>query len=193
METSDEDLILQYQNGKSEAYQVLFERYKKPILNFALRILGNRADAEDATGEVFLVLLINKTAYNPKAKFKTWLYTVTRNTCISKLRKRKSVFSLWTKREGEDEYEPWDIPDEGDSPGVALVKKEEEMAVKIAVQKLPEPQKSALILREYHSLNYEQISQILGVSTSNVKILIFRARERLKVELTSFLNEGGSR
>lgn len=191
MEANDEDLILAYQKGNSEAYQVLFERYKKPILNYALRILGNRADAEDAAGEVFLVLITDRSAYNPKAKFITWLYTVTRNTCISKIRKRKNVFSLWSRREGEEDSE-WEIPDTQDLASVELVKKEEAAAVKMAVQRLPEPQKSALILREYHALSYEQISEILNVSTANVKVLIFRARERLKAELSSFLNEGGT-
>ena len=70
--------------------------------------------------------------------------------------------------------------------------KEKEMAgeVKKAIEKLPQTQKEAIVLREYQNLSYQEISQILGCSLENVKILIFRARERLRQELSSFMTEG---
>ena len=84
MARHDEELIIEYQQGSEEAFEMLFQRYKKPILNFALRILGNRADAEDITADVFLIRFTKKNLYKPDAKFSTWLFTVARNACITK-------------------------------------------------------------------------------------------------------------
>jgi len=169
---------------------MLFERYKKPILNYALRVTGNRADAEDVVSEVMLAVFVKKDMYQPIAKFSTWIFTITRNNCVTKLRKRKNIFSLWVRNEtGEEELlDPADpaaaLPDE-------LVKEKEMTAqIKKAIEKLPETQREALVLREYQDLSYEEISQVLGCSLDNVKILIFRARERIRQELSSFMVEG---
>ena len=189
MGQSDEELILEYQTGNPKAVEVLFERYKIPILNFSLRILGNRADAEDVTGEVFLALLSQKYSPDPKAKFSTWLFTVARNTCISRLRKKKYQVSVWLTSKKSDEVEEWDIPDQRSDFRENLQSKETSIHIKRAIGKLPREQKEAIILREYNQLPYEQIAQILDCSLEKVKILIFRARESLRVELSSFLKE----
>lgn len=189
MPTPDEELIFEYQRGNREAFEMIFERYKKPILNYCWRILGNRADAEDATGDVFTSVLSQKDSFKPQAKFSTWLFTIAHNACISKLRKRKPVFSLWVKKDDHEEMEEWAIPDPKPLPHAELLEKERMEAVKKAILKLPEAQKEALVLREYQELSYEEISSILGCSKENVKILIFRARERLRMELLSFFKE----
>ena len=189
-ERPDEDLILEYQSGKDEALTMIFQRYKKPVLNFALRLLGNRADAEDATGEVFLVLFAKKYTYQPTSKFSTWLYTVTRNVCVSRLRKRKWTVSLFVKRDEQDSPQEWDIPDTSNLPSDELDKKEAAHTIKKAIEKLPDLQKEALILREYQGMSYQEISNILDCSLEKVKILIYRARERLRDELPSFIKEG---
>src|SRR5262245_57713024 len=93
MDRTDEELILDYKQGEKAAMETIFMRYQRPILNFALRFMGNRADAEDVASEVFIGLLQNKEAYAPRigAKFSTWLYTVARNSCLSKIRKRRDT------------------------------------------------------------------------------------------------------
>ncbi len=189
MDKQDEDLILEFQQGKSEALEMLYHRYKQPILNFSLRILSNRADAEDVTAEVFLVLFSKKDSYRSKAKFSTWIFTVAYNACITRIRKRKRVVSLWFTKDDDPEEKEWEIPDPNSLPSEDLAKKETALQVKRAIQNLPELQKEALVLREYHNLSYEEISQILDCSLENVKILIYRARERLKKTLPSFLRE----
>ncbi|MDP2654205.1 MAG: sigma-70 family RNA polymerase sigma factor [Candidatus Omnitrophota bacterium] len=188
MEQRDEELIADYQQGNPKALEMLYERYKEPILNFALRILGNRADAEDVTADVFGVLIVRRDAYQPKAKFSTWLYTVTRNACISKIRKHKNVFSLWFQGQN-GEYDEIPVPDKQPSVSMRLADQETGEQIRKAIEKLPDSQKEALILREYHGMSYDEISQVLGCSLENVKILIFRGRERLRRELTSFLTE----
>lgn len=192
MSKQDEELIAEYQQGNDEALNMLFHRYKMPVFNFALRLLGNRADAEDAAAEVFLSLVRNKDAYQPKAaKFSTWLFTVTRNACIDRIRKRKNIFSLWFTNPQSGEHEQWDVPDDEENAAENLARQETAHQVKSVIELLPPMQKEALILREYQGLKYEEIARILGCSLENVKVLIFRARERLRVELASSILEDG--
>jgi len=186
-----EEIMMDYHSGKDEkAAQMIFFRYKTRILNFCLRILGNRADAEDVTGDVFLKLFSKKYIYDPKAKFSTWLYTVARNSCISRIRKRKNLVSVWFSSKGSHTYQEWEIEDSRDLAGQELEKREAAKQVRRAIGKLSFEQREAVVLREYHDLSYEQISQILNCSLEKVKILIFRGRERLREELTSFIMGG---
>lgn len=187
MDRSDEDLMQAYQEGDEEAMAVIFRRYQKRIFNFAFRLLGHRADAEDATADVFLNLLNSGASYQPGAKFSTWLYTVARNACISRMRKQKNIFSLSFRKTSEEEGE-WEVPDMK-TPDEALHQKDVADQLKNAIQKLPVSQKETLILRGYHGLSYDEISKITGHTLENVKVLIFRAREQLRQDLGLLLKE----
>jgi RNA polymerase sigma-70 factor, ECF subfamily len=190
LQKPDEELVLEYQRGSSEALEEIFQRYKKPILNYSLRVLGHRADAEDVTTEIFMTILTNKFAYQPQAKFSTWLYTVARNACVTRLRRRRHIVSIWFTKTEEQEVEEWDIPDTKDLPREELIKKETARAVRQVIAKMSGLQKEALILREYQKLSYKEIAEILNCSTENVKILLFRAREQLRNELPPLIWEG---
>ena len=72
----DEELMIQYSTGNTEALEEIFQRYKKAMFNYAFRMLSHRADAEDVVGEVFYILTREKDRYRPKGKFSTWLYTI---------------------------------------------------------------------------------------------------------------------
>jgi RNA polymerase sigma-70 factor, ECF subfamily len=150
-------------------------------------MLNNRADAEDVTSDVFLQVLNRKYIYTRLAKFSTWLFTVTRNACISRLRKRKLFVSLWIQKNDSDDYEVWDLPDTNESASDELKQKETRALVRRAINQLPLMQKDALIMREYMRLSYDEIAQVLGCSLENVKISIFRGRERLRIELASLI------
>ena len=190
MEQSDEEIMMDYQSGREpEAVSIIFFRYKSRVLNFCLRILGNRADAEDVTGDLFLTLFSRKYVYDAKAKFSTWLYTVARNRCISRMRNRQNIVSVWFSSQGSNTHEQWDIEDSEDLAIEQLAKREAASRVQRAIRQLPYEQREALILREYHRLSYDEISQILNCSLEKVKILIFRGREGLRKELKSFIEE----
>ena len=190
MEKRDEDIMMEYRSGgEPESIKIIFIRYKARILNFCLRMLGNRADAEDVTGDVFLTLFSGKYAYDPEAKFSTWLFTVARNNCISRIRKRRNLVSIWFSSKGSDEYEQWDVEDHEDQAAEQLSKREAASRVRRAIRLLPDEQREAIILREYQRLSYDEIRQILDCSKEKVKILIFRGREGLREELKSFIEE----
>jgi len=191
MEQTDEEIMTEYQSGgEPEGIKMIFFRYKTRILNFCLRMLGNRADAEDVTGEVFLTLFSRKYAYTPEAKFSTWLYTVARNGCISRIRKRKNLVSVWFSSRGSNTYDQWEIEDTEDLAAEQLAKREAASRVQRAIKQLPYEQREAIVLREYHRLSYDEISRILSCSLEKTKILIFRGRECLRGELKSFIEEG---
>jgi len=180
MERQDEDLILGYQQGQVEDFNQLFARYKRPVFNFSLRILNNRADAEDVTSEVFMRLHEKRQYYQPqRAKFSTWLFTIAHHCCISQLRRPRPNISLWIRKDNGEEKE-WNIPDTQPSVPQEMIRREEGREVRRAIAKLPDQQKEALILREYHQFSYQEIAQIMSCSLEQVKILIFRAREFLR-------------
>jgi len=189
-EQTDKQLMAEFLQGKKEAFVALFQRYKQKVLNFALRLLGNRADAEDVTSDVFVTVLKKKYRIDPNAKFATWLFTITRNFCISKIRKRNRTVSMWFQSKETEEDAEWEIPDENPLPDEEARKREEIKMVKKGIQNLPLPQKEALILREYHNFSYEEIAKIMNCSLEQVKILIYRGRERLRTELSPLLREG---
>lgn len=189
MDKSDEDIMMEYTKGNQQVIGVIFSRYKSRILNFSLRILGNRADAEDVTGEVFLTLFSGKYTFDPKAKFSTWLFTVARNSCLSRIRKQKRMVSMWFSSKDASREFTWEIKDDADKPNDLLAKKESVIQVRQAIAKLVVEQREAIVLREYDRFSYAQISQILDCSLEKVKILIFRARESIRDDLSSLIRE----
>jgi RNA polymerase sigma-70 factor (ECF subfamily) len=190
-ESNDEELILRYYAGDGEALKVVFKRYKDSLFNFALKFAGNRADAEDAVSHAFMTVCERRYTVKPGASFKTWVYTVTRNICLSKIRSRSRFSPLWFSKSGSNEEEQIDVVDQKAISREVLDQKEIMAIVQKAIHKLPEEQKEALLLREYQGFTYEEIAQVLNCSLEKVKVLIFRARNHLKEVLPPVLLEEG--
>ena len=174
MEKRDEDLILEYQHGDNQALEELFARYKKPIFNFALRILSNRADAEDITGEVMLILFTKAHTYDPRpdAKFSTWLFTIARNKSINASRKKRPR-SMSEPPEGTCVH----------NPGGELGKKEFFVRLDGALQTLPAAQRRAFVLAEFEKLPYAEIALIERTRIGTIKSRINRAKRKLRLVL----------
>ena len=189
--TNDQELILRYYQGDGEALKVVFKRYKDSLFNFALRFAGNRADAEDAVSHAFMTVCERRYAVKPGASFKTWLFTVTRNICLSKIRGRSKFYSLWFTKKDSEENEQIDVIDTKANSRDELDQKEIMAIIQKAVHQLPGEQKEALLLREYQGFTYEEIAQVLDCSLEKVKVLIFRARNHLKDVLPPVLLEEG--
>lgn len=187
---TDEELIQNYYRGDKEALGVIFERHNQGVFNFALRFLGNRADAEDTTSEVFSRLCTSQGRFTPNAKFKTWLLTITRNICLDRIRSRGRWGGMWFQKQGSDHYEVMDFPSDRESPQDNLQNKETIFHLQAAIAQLPVDQREAIVLREYEGLSYEEIAAMIGCSLANVKILIYRARTQLKSTIPSFIKEG---
>ncbi|MCP4393001.1 MAG: RNA polymerase sigma factor [Alphaproteobacteria bacterium] len=184
MEYFDPDihLMLEFQKGNETCFVTLVERQKQRVFNLAFRFMGNYQEAEDITQEVFINIYKAKEKYQPKAKFTTWLYTITKNTCLKKLRKKNpSTVSMnetmelsenSVTRQFEDKKTP--------SPLDAALSNEQAAIIKKAVDALPTNQRLAVLLCRYEGLSYDEAAQVIDCTESSVKSLLHRAKINLK-------------
>src|SRR4030067_233662 len=104
---SDEDLILAFQNGDVSSFEEIVRRYRDPLFNFVVRLLGDAFYSEDVVQETFLRVFRNKHRYHQVAKFSTWIYTIASNLAKTELRRRKvrNFFSISSRGEDEKDYD----------------------------------------------------------------------------------------
>ncbi|MBB6674126.1 RNA polymerase sigma factor [Cohnella nanjingensis] len=184
---TDSQLIREIKDGNVEMYSTLMSRYQKKILSFIYHMLRSaklELLAEDLCSETFYKAYRSLHSFREvDASFSTWLYTIARNTVLSELRKQKTAhLSL-----DDMTYIPA-APAEA-APEQMLLRNEKVSMVREAINNLPEKQRSALILREYDGLDYQEIANILGQTVSAVKSLLFRARASVKSQLEVYFLE----
>jgi RNA polymerase sigma-70 factor (ECF subfamily) len=184
---SDEEVMLSYQKGQVEAMDELLRRYKVPIYQFAFRMSGNAVEAEDIAQEVFLRVHQSRSAYQPSGKFSTWIFTITHNLSLSRLR-RKKQWALWPRQEDNPDAQV-EFASSDPSPEEIVSGNELSDILKRCIQSLPFLQREALVLREYQGLDYQEIAKILNKSLGTVKTLIHRARQNLKDKLLPYAQE----
>ncbi|MEM7145095.1 MAG: sigma-70 family RNA polymerase sigma factor [Verrucomicrobiota bacterium] len=180
-------LMLRTKEGDIEAFQLLVEKHQSAVIGTVAKMMGSANDAEDLAQQVFVRVWKSAHRYEPKAKFTTWLFTITRNLVFNESRKRyrKSEVSM----EAHEETYHVSTPDEDTiRPDDATLQQELVEAVDAAIQKLPEKQRMAVILRRYEDMPYEEIGKVLKLSLPAVKSLLFRARADLRKHLQSYLD-----
>lgn len=184
---TDSQLIREIKDGNIELYSELMRRYQRKILSFIYHMLKSaklELQAEDLCSETFYKAYRSLHSFREvDASFSTWLYTIARNTVLSELRKQKMA-NLPLEESGAI------LATAPDSAPEQLVLRNERMTlVREAINNLPEKQRSALILREYDQLDYQEIANILGQTVSSVKSLLFRARASVKTQLEPYFGE----
>ncbi|MFC5650796.1 RNA polymerase sigma factor [Paenibacillus solisilvae] len=184
---TDSQLIREIKDGNIQLYSELMRRYQRKILAFIYHMLKSaklELLAEDLCSETFYKAYRSLHSFREvDASYSTWLYTIARNTVLSELRKQKAGnVSL-----DEVGYIPVAPPDT--IPEQRLLQSERMTMVREAINSLPEKQRSALILREYDQLDYQEIASILGQTVSSVKSLLFRARSSVKVQLEPYFGD----
>ena len=177
---TDEQLIVQFQNGDSDAFNHLVNRYKDRLTNFIYRFTYDRDSAEDLAQDTLLKVYINKNSYKNIAKFSTWVYTIASNLAKTELRKLKrrktySVSDLSTddrkfvmQRADEESFESV----EDTTVSGAILEK--------SLHELDNEFKNIIILRDIQELSYDEISKILQIPLGTVKSRINRGRFKLK-------------
>ncbi len=188
---SDEELIVLYRKGSREAFEELFARHHRRIVQFAFRMIGNPARAEEAAQEIFLRIARGASDWKQTARFSTWMYTIARRTTLNYIRDQKE--------EGARAAVPLDEESAEGSPPLQLqgpsALNPEEMAWSgeirerfvDALQRLPESHRAAFVLNRGDGLSYEEVASVLGITTQAVKSRIFRAREMLLEYLAEVL------
>ncbi|WP_028610545.1 RNA polymerase sigma factor [Paenibacillus harenae] len=184
---TDSQLIREIKDGNVELYSELMRRYQRKILAFIYHMLKSsklELLAEDLCSETFYKAYRSLHSFRElDASFSTWLYTIARNTVLSELRKQKTAhMSL-----DESGFEPVAALDA--APEQLVLRNERMAMVREAINNLPEKQRSALILREYDQLDYQEIANILGQTVSSVKSLLFRARASVKSQLEPYFGQ----
>ncbi len=181
---TDSQLIREIKDGRVELYGELIAKYETKILFFISAIIKNTQienNAEDLCQETFYKAYRNlKNFRGVDSSFSTWLFAIARNTVMSELRKLKSLEILFDE---DDSF--ISVPDS--LPENELLKHEKLIKVREAINKLPERQRSAIILREYEQMDYTQIAVVLESTVSSVKSLLNRARATIKLELEPYI------
>ncbi len=192
----DAALMLRVKRGDTEAFAVLLEKYKEPVLNFAFRTLRDATEAEDVAQNVFIQVYKSAQRYKSTAKFSTWLFTIARNLCLNELRRRMRhpAESLDQPHPDQEDLPLRQLEDiKTFSPPESLLQSELEDRIERALAGLPENQRTALLLCRQQELSYEEIAEVLGCSLSATKSLIHRGRETLKQQLKPYLQSGAWR
>jgi len=189
----DAALMLRVKQGDRDAFTLLVEKYKQPVINLAYRTLSDATEAEDLAQHVFLQVFKSAHRYQVSAKFSTWLFTITRNLCLNEIRRRsrhpaESLDEVSQDNEDQPLRQVEDV--KNFSPPDALLQSELEEKVQLALAELPEKQRTALLLCRQEELSYEEIAKVLECSLSATKSLIHRARETLKQTLKPYLRTG---
>jgi len=181
---SDEDLVQGALEGSHAHFKALVDRYAASLYRLAYGITGRHQDAEDVVQETFLRVYDHIDQYSStRGSVKTWLFTITRNQSINVFSAiKRSMGRIWFEHSpNEDTVNPLDAhPASPQTDSEQQMSTMQEMArVKEALSKLPERQRTALMLKAQEDLSYEEIGQVMGTSVSSVESLIFRARKRV--------------
>ena len=187
---SDFALMQRVRDGEEDAFRELVERHQRAVINVIYRSLGDAWEAEDLAQRVFLQVYRSAARYQPTARFTTWLFTIVHNTIRNEHRRRirHAADSLEALAQPADsEGTGQQLPDPGArDPAAEVVHRELQERIQEAIGRLPEQQRTAVLLCRYEGLAYEEIAQVLGCSVSAVKSLLHRARESLKEELKGY-------
>lgn len=163
------------------AFEQIVIKYQSIIYNTALKICSNPDDAYDISQESLLKIYKNLQYFEGKSKFSTWVYRIVTNTALDYIKKhRKSnVFSLNAQMDEEGDSYIENIKDDAPTPEEILDSEETKKLVQHALDKLSPNHKAVLVLRDINGLSYEEIAEILMLSTGTVKSRINRARNAL--------------
>ncbi len=180
----DQYYIEAVRNGNVQAFSVLVEKYQRLIYTLALKLLKKPEDAEEMAQDTFIKAFQKLDTYEGKSKFSTWLYSITYNGCISELRKRRIEFKSLDDRQisDQDEQKMHDYYRE-------TKKEDQEKYLNLALEKLPEDDQVLVTLYYYESQSMDEISMITGLTVSNIKVKIHRARKKMYALLHEMLKE----
>jgi RNA polymerase sigma-70 factor (ECF subfamily) len=175
---TDQELIQALGKGDEEALRVLVDRHTASIYRFSVRYTGDESIAQDICQEVFLRLYRNARKYVPGMPFKTWLFTIVRNTSINfaRLYTYRKAFSL---DEHPEEIEKQSLLDRAPDPEERYLSRESAQKVAQAVQSLSERQRTAVILRYYEDMSIKEVAGIMKSTVSSVESLLVRAKTNL--------------
>lgn len=180
---NDIEIINRVIEGDKEAFSQIVKKYQNMVFKYVYYQFNNYDEALDITQDIFITVMEALQSFRQESKFSTWLYSIMVNHCKNYRKKmnRYSTVSLKVTK-GEDEVD-LQLQDYREKPEDKIVNEDSIRIIKEEIEKLPEDFKDILTLRDIDGLSYNEISEILGINLSNVKVRIHRGREYLKNRL----------
>jgi RNA polymerase sigma-70 factor, ECF subfamily len=186
-ERTDEELLAAYQQGDPGAFEALLRRHRAPLFTFLLRMLGDREKAEDLAQETFLRIVKGAQAWEHRARFQTWLFTIARNLCVDQSRRDRFRRAESLDAEGPDGEQAMvdAVPGREIDPGRGAESARLRPVLQRALLSLPAEQREVFILREQAGVPFREIAAILGVNENTVKSRMRYALEGLRKALVA--------
>ena len=194
IQRTDEELMLRYKDGDKNAFEILFRKHEKPVLDFIYRMVMDVSTAQSLCQETFYRVVISKKKYKATAQFKTWLFQIAHNLCRDRLRrmKHRSHLSLnspvMAQNNGGVELQVL-ISDPAPSIVENVVSWEMEALIKSAISSLPKDEHLVVVLKEYQGMTYSEIAQILDCPIGTIKSHNYRAHQKLEKILSKYIGD----
>lgn len=186
---SDAAIMLRVAAGDEAAFNFLVQKYHRAMINFLYRMVHSQAVAEELAQEVFLRVYRSRESYRAEAKFTTWLYRIATNLAVNHARDTKherAAQSVYLDQPDEESGTTPEVADDRPTVEQSLLKDERMAAIRRHVMALPERQRMAVLMHKYQGLDYRQIGEVLKLSESATKSLLFRAYQTLREKLKEF-------
>ena len=180
--SDDADLIARGRSGDLDAFNLLVERYQRPVYNLCLRMLAAPQPAEDAAQEAFIAAYRSLASFRG-GSFRAWLFRIAANACYDELRRRRARPALSLDVPQGQERRPLDVPNPGASLEDHVQRLELRRLLEEALFGLPAERRLAVVLCDLQGLDYTEIAQATGVSLGTVKSRISRGRAQLRAIL----------
>lgn len=193
MKYSDEELMLDYSNGNEKAFDLIYRRYEKPLLNFIYRMTMNATDAENLCQETFMRMVRARKKYEATALFKTWFYQIALNLCRDRVRKiKRRPYVSFNAPFHSDKEKHVDLHEHISGTSLDSVEyfelREREELVKKAMAHLSDNEHFVVVLKEYQGFEISEIAEIMNCPEGTVKSHSHRAQKKLKNILSKFLD-----
>ena len=173
----ERELIQKAGSGDAYAFEQLMTAHEGKMYAVALRMCGNREDAQDCLQEAMLRVYRAMAGFKGQSSFSTWVYRITMNSCLDELRRRKARTSVSLDAMLESGFSP---SDDGDTPEQSSLRAEQRRALERAIAELPEDMRAAIVLRDIQGCSYDEIAEALDANVGTIKSRISRGRERLR-------------
>ena len=188
MTTNDDQILIDaIRSGDTKAYAQLVNRYKDLVYTLALRMVKHREEAEEVAQDTFVKVFRSLNRFKGDSKFSTWIYRITYNTSLDRLKKNKKHYN-------DIEIDDYTFNQLGtiDNALDNLINEEKSKLIRQCIDKLPEDSSSLLTLFYFEELSLDEISKIINIEANTVKVKLFRARKKLAVILEQFLQPENS-
>ncbi len=182
MTWTDEDLVARSKGGDLDSFNQLILRWERPIYAFAYRVIGREEEARDVCQETFLRAFRSLPGFRGQAKFSSWLYQIAMNLCRDWIRRQRRARTVQLA-EGVDPAELAAEQGPVESIEDLVSRRELTAVVEEAMALLPEEQRTAIVLKEYHGMTFQEIADLQGCPLSTVKTRLYQGLSVLRRHL----------